>query len=404
MSVGRAMRNELPPFLRTHCTALLGVLTCSLALANPLKTDKGNPVENWVFFPNGVTVPIFGQILPPGSAQEDGTGPPGKVKRFIPEPEPDAAQQAKIIADDRAAHPSIPAAGNSPPTNSYDCHGLTFKGKKLWIDDDQVDKILTDQEWKAPADGKAKVGDIVVYRKAGKVTHTGVVTMVDQNGMVTQVLSKWGARGDYKHAPDDVPASYGTFEVRTGGKPLADPDLTPEDVNVFGGHQPPAPKPWVYDPNINPDAPTNRNTKPAPLFDELTHGPTQWGYGLELPVQGLRIDPGDKIDLFGNMWTGGLVSGLASLAQYGGWQVGPSTPDSIDFIATAFAMLPADQPLLISGFTGITSPAMVGEIVYTESTVGSIGLVSGPSVPEPASLVLLAIAGVGGLMLVRRRA
>jgi hypothetical protein len=53
--------------------------------------------------------------------------------------------------------------------------------------------------------GAKVVGDVAVYRDAGGTpVHTGKVTAVDA-GAVTQVESKWGNCGRYRHAPNDCP-------------------------------------------------------------------------------------------------------------------------------------------------------------------------------------------------------
>lgn len=52
-------------------------------------------------------------------------------------------------------------------------------------------------------------GDVIVYRKDGKVTHTGVVRAVDAQGNPSQIESKFGVLGRYLHEPFDVPAQYG---------------------------------------------------------------------------------------------------------------------------------------------------------------------------------------------------
>ena len=111
-----------------------------------------------------------------------------------------------------------------PPTDDYDCHGWTFTNGAKWIDDDQVQKILDDNGYTKVA--KPKVGDLVVYKDAdGNIRHTGIVRKVDpETGEVTKVESKWGRYGRYKHAPNDVPSSYGTPEYyhtdREGGHTL----------------------------------------------------------------------------------------------------------------------------------------------------------------------------------------
>lgn len=103
-----------------------------------------------------------------------------------------------------------------PPSNRYDCHGYTFLAGAAWINDDQVDTILADNGYAvttAPA-----VGDIVVYRLSGSVTHSGIITAVS-GGVVTQVHSKWGRLGLYSHAPNDVPPTYGTWQAYHSSRP-----------------------------------------------------------------------------------------------------------------------------------------------------------------------------------------
>ncbi len=110
------------------------------------------------------------------------------------------------------------------PTWSYDCHGYTFTDGDKWINNNQVQKILNDNGYKEHAAGKVVVGDIVVYRKDGGITHSGIVTAVDKTGNATTIRSKWGELGLYDHAPGDVLPYYGTTTyygtTRTGGNKL----------------------------------------------------------------------------------------------------------------------------------------------------------------------------------------
>jgi hypothetical protein len=107
------------------------------------------------------------------------------------------------------------------PTNRYDCHGYTFLGGDGWINDDQVDTILTQNGYSVTS--TPRVGDIVVYRLGGSITHTGIIAAVSGT-TVTQVRSKWGRLGLYRHAPNDVPPSYGAptpyHTSRSGGHRL----------------------------------------------------------------------------------------------------------------------------------------------------------------------------------------
>lgn len=108
-----------------------------------------------------------------------------------------------------------------PPSNSYDCHGYTFLGGDRWINDDQVDAILADNGYAVTT--TPSVGDIVVYRNGGAVTHSGIIVGVSGT-TVTMVESKWGRLGLYRHAPSDVPPTYGSWQAyhtsRAGGHRL----------------------------------------------------------------------------------------------------------------------------------------------------------------------------------------
>jgi hypothetical protein len=55
-------------------------------------------------------------------------------------------------------------------------------------------------------------GDIVVYKKNGVITHYAVVTMVDANGNITEIESKWGRGQLFKGPVDAVPADYGAMD------------------------------------------------------------------------------------------------------------------------------------------------------------------------------------------------
>ncbi|QDU22785.1 MFS transporter [Urbifossiella limnaea] len=83
-----------------------------------------------------------------------------------------------------------------PADDRSNCHGWVFTGGRYWVSGVEVDQILDDN-------GYAQVtvpqpGDLVVYRTAGVVTHTGVVRYVT-SGMPVLVEGKWGTTGVYLH-------------------------------------------------------------------------------------------------------------------------------------------------------------------------------------------------------------
>ena len=70
-------------------------------------------------------------------------------------------------------------------------------------------QLATDAWGRLAADQRVHVGDVVVYKKDGKVTHTGVVEAVDRDGNPTRIESKFGILGKYVHDTFDVSALYG---------------------------------------------------------------------------------------------------------------------------------------------------------------------------------------------------
>jgi hypothetical protein len=93
---------------------------------------------------------------------------------------------------------------------SYNCHGWTFACGQRWIDDPaEVEKILRENKYTKLGDNEeVRKYDVVVYRNAqGKILHTGVVTAVN-NGIATQVTSKWGDGRGYEHVPQTVSPNY----------------------------------------------------------------------------------------------------------------------------------------------------------------------------------------------------
>jgi hypothetical protein len=79
-----------------------------------------------------------------------------------------------LIADDGTL---IEASSNreiTEPGFDTDCHGVSFSDGKYWINNDQVDSILTGDKYKQV--GGPKVGDVAVYRdEDGNAVHSAKV-------------------------------------------------------------------------------------------------------------------------------------------------------------------------------------------------------------------------------------
>jgi len=94
-------------------------------------------------------------------------------------------------------------------TGLYNCMGMLFAARRTWIDPDELQMILEDDNYhKLNYNGEVKIGDIIVYKEGDDITHVGMVSEVKpelQNGnTVIYVLSQWGQDGEYFHRYDDV--------------------------------------------------------------------------------------------------------------------------------------------------------------------------------------------------------
>lgn len=73
--------------------------------------------------------------------------------------------------------------------------------------------IRDDDGYKAIGRQQAMEGDIVVYRKNGRITHSGVIVskrlVLREQDDELLVLSQWGYDGEYLHAANTVPSEYG---------------------------------------------------------------------------------------------------------------------------------------------------------------------------------------------------
>ncbi len=114
-----------------------------------------------------------------------------------------------VYADDGTP---IQASQNIPLNSDfdYDCHGMTFGGSQVWINNDQVDNILMHDNYTQASDPQP--GDAVVYRDPnGNVVHSTTIISVNNPGGI-YVIGKGGV---------------GTPAVTTIGGGWNDPTVTP---------------------------------------------------------------------------------------------------------------------------------------------------------------------------------
>jgi len=82
------------------------------------------------------------------------------------------------------------------------CHGWVFAGGRYILSGDDVDLILTENQYtqqKSP-----QPGDLAIYRNNGAASHTAVVMYVTQ-GQPVMVRGKWGNLGVFLHPAEKSP-------------------------------------------------------------------------------------------------------------------------------------------------------------------------------------------------------
>lgn len=100
-------------------------------------------------------------------------------------------------------------------TATYNCVGLAFANRRTWVDTDEVDLILREDDYyQVQRHEQVHVGDVLIYRNDRReIVHLGTVIsiepLVNKSSRKVAVLSKWGADGEYIHAPDHVPGFFG---------------------------------------------------------------------------------------------------------------------------------------------------------------------------------------------------
>lgn len=100
----------------------------------------------------------------------------------------------------------------------YNCMGMVFASRRTFVDIDQLDMVLDDDDYRPITEGDLERGDLVIYRDAsGIATHVGLVVNVSPMAKLEiTVLSQWGSDGEYFHRADDVNPRFGTpTEYRT---------------------------------------------------------------------------------------------------------------------------------------------------------------------------------------------
>jgi hypothetical protein len=95
----------------------------------------------------------------------------------------------------------------------YNCVGLVFASRRTCVDTESVEWILREDGFRRLTGPEhIVVGDVVVYRRDGQISHVGWISTVDMGLGVRRVTvqSKWGFEAEYLHPLDHLPTAYGT--------------------------------------------------------------------------------------------------------------------------------------------------------------------------------------------------
>jgi hypothetical protein len=131
-------------------------------------------------------------------------GAPGET--FVVEEYELELQDGSTVKATKSLGKLDPATGSLIPDNRMDtdCHGVTFADGEYWINNDQVDKVLSGSSYTQTS--SPKQGDVGVFRdSSGNVVHSVTVSGVDSNGNVTSVTGLGGLETtEHTDAPADA--------------------------------------------------------------------------------------------------------------------------------------------------------------------------------------------------------
>lgn len=107
-----------------------------------------------------------------------------------------------------------PRAKLRAAASTYNCMGLAFANRRTCIDPGQWEVIRDDDGYRQLARSEPPCpGDIVLYRDSDGYSHVAVITAVEPDVQSAnwriEVISQWGADGEFIHQMSDVPQLLG---------------------------------------------------------------------------------------------------------------------------------------------------------------------------------------------------
>jgi len=205
-------------------------------------TPAGPPTKN----PNGTqSVSVIDRTYDVVTIFAD-NGTPIEAFRLV------SANQTDAVYDQSGQLISATTASIDPTKNDCvaDCHGFTFAGNKLWINDDQVEKILNNDNYKRNVNEND--ADIAIFKKNGNVVHSGRKnsngtydnnagigvteynkTLKEASRALTDVTDPQNIEFDKKKSADwTLDINLGTVDKTTGIRTITDPT---EIKKLFAG-------------------------------------------------------------------------------------------------------------------------------------------------------------------------
>jgi hypothetical protein len=133
----------------------------------------------------------------------------------IPE-EPESLSENLLFRDAdgwrRKFAADYPLAKFRSESSLYNCVGMVFASRRVWIDIKHVYKILADDGYREIQRQETELGDVVLYEFLGQASHVGVIVDIHDQGNWRdfRVMSKWGDAAEYIHPIDALPEALGT--------------------------------------------------------------------------------------------------------------------------------------------------------------------------------------------------
>ena len=124
---------------------------------------------------------------------------------------PESLLEAKRIWTER-----FPNIRNHSLDATYNCVGLVFAFRRVWVEDDHLPWLLSEEDYHAV--DRPEVGDLVIYSDEKTMRHVGIVVNVTPDVRNAEwdvtVLSQWGQDGEYIHRLRDVPLQQFGYNIR----------------------------------------------------------------------------------------------------------------------------------------------------------------------------------------------